>query len=213
MLWTSFGGRTEFQGVASALVNALLPPTGTAQLLALLDRYVPDDFINSRWNVRPARGPHRAFSAAQLWRVHLLAVLTAVHSLNLLLNLLAEQRAWRVFAHLPHRHRLPDARMLHEFRGRVGVSGLRAINDTLIEPLVEQAASWEQPLALIDATDLEAACSGFKKKKPKPTRHAKRPWVAARSKPARAVGLSATRSTLSDCGGVRTLPASCSCLW
>ena len=190
-------------------MNPQLPPTGTSQLLTLLDPYIPDDFINTRWNMRSARGPHRTFSAAQLWRVHLLTVLTPVHSLNLLLNLLAEQRAWRAFAHLPHRHRLPDARMLHEFRGRVGVSGLHAINDTLLQPLVEQAAGWEQPLALIDATDLEAACSGFKKKKPRPIPHERRRWVAARSKPGRAVGLSVTRSTPCDCGGVRTPPASC----
>lgn len=194
-------------------MNAPLPPTGTAQLLSLLDPYIPDDFINAHWNVRPTRGPHRLFSAAQLWRVHLLMLLTPVHSLNLLLSLLPEQRAWRAFVRLAHRHRLPDARMLHEFRGRVGVSGLRAINDTLRQPLVEQAAAWEQPLALIDATDLEAACSGFKKNKPKPTRPNRQPWVDARSRPGRAVGSSATRSTPCDCGGVRTPRAFCWCPW
>jgi len=145
-------------------VNPSLPLTGTTELLTRLDPYIPDDFINARWNVRPVRGPHRSFSAAQLWRVHLLSLLTPVHSLNLLLTMLAEQRSWRRFARLTHRDRIPDARMMNEFRGRVGVSGFRAINDTLRQPLIEQAAGWEQPVALIDATDLEAACSGFKKR-------------------------------------------------
>ena len=62
-----------------------LPRTGTAELLSILDRYVPDDFINENWNVRPVRGPRRYFSAAQLWRTHLLTVLTPVHTAAILL--------------------------------------------------------------------------------------------------------------------------------
>lgn len=88
-----------------------LPQTGTAELLALVDPFVPDSFINEHWNWRPTRGPHWRFSAAQLWRTHLLTVLTPVHSLNQVLTLLPEQRAWRGFARLSHRQRVPDARM------------------------------------------------------------------------------------------------------
>jgi hypothetical protein len=104
-------------------VNSLLPPTGTAQLLALLDPYVPDAFINDHWSRRPQRGPHRSLSAAQLWRLHLLAVLTPSHSFNQLVALLPEQRAWREFARLANRHGVPGVRMLNEFRSRVGVGG------------------------------------------------------------------------------------------
>lgn len=75
-----------------------LPVTGSRQLLDRLDPFIPDDFINTHWSVRPVRGPRWQFSAAQLWRVHLLALLTPVHSLNLLTRLLPEQRAWRDFA-------------------------------------------------------------------------------------------------------------------
>ena len=170
-------------------MNSVLPQTGTAQLLTLLDPYVPDAFINEHWNVRPVRGPHRSFSTAQLWRVHLLALLTPSHSLNQLVALLPEQRAWRQFARLSHRHRVPDVRMLNEFRSRVGVAGLRAINDALRLPLIERAAGWPQTVALIDATDLPAACGGFKKKAPKVTRPSGRPWEAAPSKPAKAAVL------------------------
>jgi len=46
-----------------------LPVTGTNRLLDLLDPYIPDDFINERFSVRPVRGPRWRFSAAQLWRV------------------------------------------------------------------------------------------------------------------------------------------------
>ncbi|MBI2928953.1 MAG: hypothetical protein HYY24_25090 [Verrucomicrobia bacterium] len=190
-------------------MNAPLPMTGTTRLLTLLDRYIPDDFINEHWNVRPARGPHRRFSAAQLWRVHLLTVLTPVHALNLLVAMLPEQRAWRQFARLAHRRDVPDVRMLHEFRARVGVAGLRAINDVLRDPLVERAAGWEHAVALMDATDLEAACRGFKKKTPRPTRRTGRRWVGARSRPGKAAGSWVTRNTRSVCGGGSTPPGSC----
>jgi hypothetical protein len=84
-----------------------LPVTGSNQLLDLLDPFIPDDFINERWNVHPIRGPRWQFSPAQLWRVHLLPLLTPVHSLNLLTRFLPEQRALRNFARLRHRHRTP----------------------------------------------------------------------------------------------------------
>ena len=119
-------------------------------MLELLDPYVPDDFINERWGARPARGPRWQFTAAQLWRVHLLALLTPVHSLNLLSAMLPEQRAWRGFARLRHRHRVPDVRILNAFRHRCGVMGLRQINEAILQPLVETAALWENTTALID---------------------------------------------------------------
>jgi hypothetical protein len=157
-----------------------LPVTGTNRLLDLLDAHIPDAFINQHWNIRPARGPRCQFSAAQLWRVHLLALLTPVHSFNLLSTMLPEQRAWRGFARLRHRHRVPDVRILHAFRQQVGVTGLRQINEVILQPLIETANRWENATALIDATDLPAACSGFKKKTPALTLLAMRPWADAR---------------------------------
>jgi hypothetical protein len=150
-------------------MDSCLPTTGTAELLQLLDAQIPDEFINDTAHYRPARGQQIRLSPAQLWRIHLLALLTPVHQFNLLLGMLAEQPAWRQFAHLRNRRDLPDARMLHEFRFRMGVTGLRKINDFLCQDFVEQAAGWEQSVGLIDATDLPASCRGFKKKKPEPT--------------------------------------------
>lgn len=180
-----------------------LPLTGTNQLLTILDPYIPDDFINDHWNHRPARGPRWHFSAAQLWRVHLLALLTPVHSFNLLVAMLPEQRAWRSFARLRHRHEVPDARILNAFRDRVGVMGLRQINEALLAPLIQTAVLWEGAVALIDATDLPASCNGFKKKKPAATRLPEPLWEDAPSKAAKVAASSATRNTPSDCGGGR----------
>src|ERR1022692_2128585 len=145
-------------------MNSDLPATGTAALLELLDPFVPDDFINECWPTRPTGGRRRDYSAAQLYRVHLLSLLTPVHSLNLLVKMLPEQRAWRKFAGLRRQTQVPGVRVLHEFRCRVGVTGLRRINQHLLAPLVAAYAWQPWSVGLIDATDLPAACGGFKKK-------------------------------------------------
>jgi hypothetical protein len=151
-------------------MSLTLPPVGTSQLLDLLSPYVPDDFIAEVCPQHGTGGRRHALSAAQLWRTHLLAALTTTRSLNLLVAQLPEQAAWRRFARL--RRTLPTARMLHEFRGRVGVSGLRAINRHLVGRLVRRQGVQPHAVALMDATDLPAACSGFKKKLRRLHRHA-----------------------------------------
>ncbi len=157
-------GRKHKFWVASAVVKSSLPTTGTPELLDLLSPYVPDEFINDQWPLRSTGGRRQSFSAAQLWRTHLLALLTPAHSLNLVKQLLHSQRDWRRFAHLRHHERVPDVRMLHDFRARVGVEGLRRINARLLESLIPSARLRQDTIALIDATDLPAACAGFKKK-------------------------------------------------
>jgi hypothetical protein len=144
-------------------MNSNLPATGTAALLELLSPFVPDDFINDYWPQGHTGGRRQDYRAAQLYRLHLLSLLTPVHSVNLLVKLLPEQRAWRTFARLRRQTQVPGVRVLHEFRRRVGVAGLRRINEHLLGPLLA-AYLWEPwSVGLIDATDLPAACAGFKK--------------------------------------------------
>ena len=139
-----------------------LPMTGTNRLLELLADYVPDDYISEVCARHGIGGRRHALSSAQLWRVHLLALLTSTHSLNLLVAQLPEQAAWRRFGCL--RRTLPTARMLHEFRQQIGVSGLRQINQYLLGRMLRRQGVQPQAVALMDATDLPAACVGFKKK-------------------------------------------------
>jgi len=143
-------------------MNNILPPVGTNVLLERVSGYVPDDFIASLCARDFTGGRRHALSAPQLWRVHLLALLTSTHSLNLVVAQLPEQPGWRRFARL--RRVYPTARMLHEFRQQVGVDGLRAINRHLLGRLLRRQGLQPQTVALMDATDLPAACSGFKKK-------------------------------------------------
>jgi hypothetical protein len=185
-----------------------LPSTGTPELLRCVSPYVPDDFINDRWPLKPTGGRRRSFSAAQLWRTHLLVLLTPAHSINLVLELLPSQPAWRQFAHLRHHEHVPDVRMMHEFRARVGVDGLRQINAGLLEPLLASVPARQDTIALIDATDLPAACSGFKKRAPVLIPRIEPLWAGALSRAARAAGLSVTRNIPSACGS-RTIGPRC----
>lgn len=181
-------------------MDSKLPATGTGQFLALVSPHVPDTFINDLVPHQRSRGRRHQFCPAQLYRTHLLSVLTPVHAFNQLVRLLPEQRNWRRFAQLSNRREVPDVWMLNQFRQEVGVSGLRQINEELLGPLLPKSASEELSLALIDATDLEAACSGHKKSPPGATRPSERHWEPGHSSVARANSLWATRSTLSGSG-------------
>jgi Transposase domain (DUF772) len=144
-------------------MNFSLATPGTAELLEQLSPFIPDDFINEWWPARRGRGRRTGFRPVQLYRVLLLSLLTPAHSFNLLIQLLKEQRAWRHFAPLPNRHPLPTASLLHDFRERVGVGGLRRIRQQWVGPLWESRWIGGQSVALIDSTDLPAAPSAYKK--------------------------------------------------
>src|SRR5262245_60238797 len=88
-----------------------LPAVGSIALLEVLTGFVPDEFINSRWAIRYRGGRRLRFSAAQLWRVHLLATVTGCRSFNAVQRSLMEQRSLRRFAHLPNERSVPDVRM------------------------------------------------------------------------------------------------------
>ena len=161
-------------------MQSALPTTGTAELLNTLSPFVPDELINAMLSRTRGLGRRCAFSPAQLWRTHLLAVLTHAHSFNDVVALLPEQRAWRRFAHLGHRLRTPDVRMLHEFRDRAGVWALRAINLELARPLLRYLRPESLSVAVIDATDLPASTADKKKARTLvgPAGHLRRPHPA-----------------------------------
>jgi hypothetical protein len=140
-----------------------LPTTGSSGLLEKLSPHIPDDLINSLLKSKSGPGRPRSFSAAQLFRVSLLALLTPVHSFNLLLELLAEERSWRWFARLRNRFSVPDVRMLHEFRAGLDLWNLRRLNEHLLRPFLEESSKFPKSVALIDSTDLPAATNAYKK--------------------------------------------------
>lgn len=140
-----------------------LPQTGTTELLKVLSPHLDDDFIDDLLRTKSRRGKPRHFRPSQLFRVMLLNLLTPVHSFNLLMQLLPENRPWRDFARLPNKRVLPDAKMLHQFRDKLSPINLRAINRHLLMPLLNSIDPLRMTVAIIDSTDLPAATSSFKK--------------------------------------------------
>ena len=74
--------------------------------------------------------------------------------------MLPEQRAWRQFARLRRPTQVPGVRVLHEFRGRLGVAGLRQIHGHLLAPLLEQYA-WQPSLSARSSSQRSAACASW----------------------------------------------------
>src|SRR5438105_873019 len=190
-----------------------LPKTGSAALLEQLSPHIPDDLINSLFAHKSGPGRRSLFSAAQLFRVSLLALLTPVHSFNLLVELLPENRLWRTFARLRNRYRVPDVRMLHEFRARLDLTRLRAVNQYLLKPLLEGTARFPKTVALIDSTDLPAATNAYKKTPMAHTPLSGRGLAAVAVKMATAVTMSAIKSTRCGCGCVSMMRPFCWCRW
>jgi hypothetical protein len=141
-----------------------LSQTGTAALLEELSPYLDDDAVESLLPKPYRPGRPRDFSSAQLLRVLLLSLLTPAHSFNLLLALMPENRAWRRFARLHNRQDVPSAKMLNQFRGRLDLSILRALNAHLLRPLLQKLDPARPTLAIIDSTDLPAAINTYKKR-------------------------------------------------
>lgn len=140
-----------------------MPAVGSFALLDALTDFVPDDFINAGWPIPYRRGPRFGFSAAQLWRVHLLSALMGGQSFNAVQRSLREQHPLRRFVRLPNERCIPDVRMLHEFRRRLGAGGFRRINDRLASEVLQEAPLRDKTVGLIDATDLPANTADKKK--------------------------------------------------
>jgi hypothetical protein len=141
----------------------------------------------------------------------LLSLLTPVHSFNLLIQLLPEQRTWRSFARLRNRRHLPDVRMLHDFRSRLELTHLRQINEFLLQPLLEGVSHFAKSVAVIDSTDLPAATSAYKKNQRVSTVLSELIQGLAVAKKDRAAISSATKSTRCASGFASAIPVFCWC--
>lgn len=191
----------------------VLPATGTAAFLETISPHIPDDLIDGLFAHRCVRGRPQLFSPSQLFRVSLLPLLTPARSYNLIVSLLGEQRLLRSFARLRNCRAVPDVRMLHEFRSRMDLAKLRQLNVHLLRPLLDGAGRFDKTVALIDSTDLPAATNGYKKIRWANTSPTEPTLVPAAAKTARAVTMSAIRSTPCDFGFANILLRSCWLLW
>jgi hypothetical protein len=155
-----------------------LPMMGSAELLERISPYLPDQLLRKLIPRHSGLGRQPAFCSAQLFRTLLLSALTPAHSFNLLSRTLHDNRAWRRFALLSHRDRVPGPRILHEFRQKLPPLIFRQINLHLLLPLLNQMGP-NKSVALIDATDLRAATNAYKKTRPGLTLLIAPRWVVA----------------------------------
>lgn len=172
-------------------MNALAQ-TGTSELLEQLSGHLDDGRISELLPRRSGVGRPGAFTAIQLFRVSLLALLTPAHSFNLLLKILPENRAWRSFAKLPNRFKVPSPKMLHDFRDQLNLNVLREINARLLGPLLRDLEPTRRTVSIMDSTDLAAAC--FKKTNPAGLPNVL-PWEYARLNQEPVAGLLVTKNT------------------
>lgn len=177
-----------------------LPMTGTAALLELLSPFVPDDEIGEALPRHCGSGRRADWSSLQLFRALLLLLLTPARSTNLLCQLLPEHRAWRRFALLPNRRRLPGPRQLHEFRLRLTPGVLRGLNAHLLRRVLATCPQDQPGIALIDATDLPAATNAYKKTREPAFPRAGLLSEGGLSSRASRVGSLVTRNTPCGCG-------------
>jgi Transposase domain (DUF772). len=188
-----------------------LPPTGTGALLQVISPYIPDDLINSLFAQKTGRGRPSLFSAAQLFRINLLALLTPAHSFNLVVALLGEHRTWRDFGRLRNRRAVPDAKMLHQFRERMDLNKLRCVNRHLLRPVLEGCSGFAKTVSLIDATDLPAASNAYKKMLPASIALSGPTRVRAVAKTDKVAISSGIKNTRCGCGFDNIVPAFCWC--
>lgn len=135
-------------------------------LLESISQVIPDHEINEFFpsNYPGKKGKPFAFTTAQCYRIHLLALLKGVTSFHQLSADLLCQTSYRRFAQLKSVVRVPSAKTLSAFRGELGAEAFALINDLLLERLFSIIPLPAATVAVPDSTDLEASCSGRGKK-------------------------------------------------
>jgi len=135
-------------------------------LLEKISPHIPDEEINllfpfKKFNIQ---GRSRQFKTSQLYRAHLLAMLKGIHSFNKLRAEFKTRRAFRDFCLFRNKKVTPTKRMLSEFRDHLNPSGFEKIAQLLTSNFLNVIALPEIKVAIPDATDMPANCSGFTKK-------------------------------------------------
>jgi len=128
--------------------------------------HIPDEEINllfpfKKFNIQ---GRSRKFKTSQLYRAHILAMLKGIHSFNKLCAEFKTRRAFRDFCLFRNKKFVPTKRMLSEFRDYLKPSGFEKIAQLLTSNFLNVIPLPEVKVAVPDATDMPANCSGFAKK-------------------------------------------------
>ena len=127
---------------------------------------IPDEEINFLFPFRKfnTQGRRRKFKTSQLYRAHILAMLKGIPSFNKSCRELKTRRSFRDFCLFKNKKSTPPKRMLSEFRDHLKPSGFEKIAHWIAANFLKVISLPDLHVAIPDATDMPAHCSGFAKK-------------------------------------------------
>jgi len=137
-------------------------------ILEKISPHIPDEEINFLFPFRKfhTQGRRRKFKTSQLYRAHILAMLKGIPSFNKLCTELKTRRSFRDFGLFKNKKYTPPKRMLSEFRDHLKPSGFEKIAQLIAANFLNVISLPDLHVAIPDATDMPANCSGFAKKMP-----------------------------------------------
>lgn len=134
--------------------------------LEQISPHIPDQEINFLFPFRKfnTQGRRRKFKTSQLYRAHILAMLKGIPSFNKLCRELKTRRSFRDFCLFKNKKSTPPKRMLSEFRDHLNPSGFEKVAHLIAANFLNMIPLPDLHVAIPDATDMPANCSGFAKK-------------------------------------------------
>lgn len=134
--------------------------------LEQISPHIPDEEINLLFPFRKfnTQGRRRKFKTSQLYRAHILAMLKGILSFNKLCRELKTRRSFRDFCLFKNKKSTPPKRMLSEFRDHLKPSGFEKIAHLIAANFLNMIPLPDLHVAIPEATDMPANCSGFAKK-------------------------------------------------
>jgi len=135
-------------------------------ILEKISPHIPDDEIDFLFPFRnfDTQGRLRAFKTSQLYRAHILAMIKEITSFNKLRAEFKSRRSFRDFCRFKNKRVTPTNRILSEFRGYLKPSGFEEITRLITLIFLHTVKLPVIKVAVPDATDMPANCSGFTKK-------------------------------------------------
>lgn len=135
-------------------------------ILEKISPHIPDDEIDFLFPFRKSgtQGRLRAFKASQLYRTHILTMIKGISSYNKVCAEFKSRRAFRDFCRFKNKNSTPTNRILSEFRDWLRPSGFERINRLIASIFLNTVRLTLIKVAVPDATDMPANCSGFTKK-------------------------------------------------
>ena len=143
-----------------------IPHHQLTKLLEKISSYIPDEEIDFLFPFRKSstQGRLRTFKTSQVYRAHILTMIKGVTSFNKVCAEIKSRRSFRDFCRFKNKKSTPIKRSLSEFRDYIKPSGFEEITRLITLTFLNTIKLPIVKVAVPDATDMPASCSGFAKK-------------------------------------------------